>query len=162
MPEQRSLDIAYMLMAKTWGERLSKDQTHKIGCLVVKNGKIISDGYNGTLAGFDNNCEDESGHTVAEVVHAESNAITKLATSTESSEGATLYTKMSPCFDCAKLIIHAKIKRVVFLERYMKTGKTQCGIHLLHCARPNVEVHHLMLDQQALSLHSQLVTQAFV
>jgi dCMP deaminase len=92
-----------------------------VGCLIVKDGRIISDGYNGTPSGFSNDCEDCDNNTLSTVLHAEANAITKIAKSTNSSDGATLYVTLSPCFDCAKLIIQAGIKRVVFSEVYRKT-----------------------------------------
>ena len=117
------LDQAYMKMAEELA-KLSYAERKKVGCLIVKDTQIISEGYNGTPKGFDNRCEyvdyvDEM-YTKAEVLHAESNAITKIARSTNSSDGATLYCTLAPCFDCAKLIIQAGIKRVVFKEKYPK------------------------------------------
>ncbi len=122
MPAQHELDKVYLSMAFTWSQ-LSKAKRAKVGCLIVKDRQIISDGYNGTPKNFPNECEhtEESvgrghpslGKTKPEVIHAESNAITKLAKSTMSSTGATLYTTHMPCFDCAKLIIQAQIDRVV-------------------------------------------------
>ena len=117
MVNQVRLDAAYLSMAKVWGS-LSEANRKKVGCLVVKNNQIISDGFNGTPTGFDNTCEGEDGETKPEVLHAESNAITKLAKSTNSSEGATLYCTLSPCFQCAKMIVQSGIKRVVFAEKY--------------------------------------------
>lgn len=159
MPAQRELDIAYLLMAKTWAERMSKAERQKNGAFIVKNDQIISDGYNGTPEGFDNCCEfQDRDETKPEVLHAESNAILKLARSTASCEGATLYVTTAPCFHCAKMIIQARIKRVVFLNEY----RLPDGVRLLHYSRKLVEVYHLKLDQKALSSHSQLVRQAFV
>ena len=114
------LDRAYLKMAHVWAQ-LSKARRKKVGCLIVKRGMIISDGFNGTPKGFDNNCEIEGSDALAtkqEVLHAESNAITKLAKSTQSSDGATIYTTCSPCVECAKLIIQAGIKRLVYGEIY--------------------------------------------
>ena len=123
MPKQIDLDITYLKMANLWGQ-LSKAKRKKVGCLIVKNGHIISDGYNGTPSGYDNNCEYETRfgyETKPEVLHAESNALMKLAKSTISSEDATVYLTMSPCFDCAKLIIQAGVRRVVYGEAYRNT-----------------------------------------
>lgn len=150
MPNQHELDSTYLDMAKRWS-KLSKANRKKVGCLIVKNGAIISDGYNGTPSGFDNICEtsimpksevpkDLNEHppnaliTKPEVLHAESNAITKLAKSTQSSEGATMYITISPCIDCAKLIIQSGIKRVVYGKLY----KNKDGIKLLKKAGINV------------------------
>ena len=107
----------------------------KVGALIVKDKMIISDGYNGTPAGFENRCEDETGHTYPYVLHAEANAITKVACSNNSSEGATLYVTSSPCIECAKLIIQSGIKRVVFSEYY----RLQDGIELLRKAGISVD-----------------------
>lgn len=104
-------------MASVWAEN-SHCNRSKVGCLIVNNRRIISDGYNGTPSGFPNECEDCENKTYSTVLHAEANAITKIAKSTNSSEGATLYVTLSPCFDCAKLIIQAGIKRIVFSELY--------------------------------------------
>ena len=127
MPKQIELDRTYLQMADIWG-RLSKANRKKVGCLIVNNGHIISDGYNGTPAGYDNNCEYETRfgyETKPEVLHAESNALMKLAKSTISSEGSTIYLTMSPCFECAKLIIQAGVRRVVYREVYRdETGIT--------------------------------------
>jgi len=133
MPQIHELDLAYLDMAKRWS-KLSKAVRKKVGCIIVKNGAIISDGYNGTPKGFDNNCEimlDEHDRsallTKPEVLHAESNAITKLAKSTQSSEGATMYITIAPCMDCSKLIIQSGITRVVYSKFY----KNDQGIKLL-------------------------------
>lgn len=112
-----SRDQLYLRMAKIWSEN-SRATRNKVGALIVKNGMIISDGYNGTPHGFNNRCEDEFGVTFPHVLHAEANAITKVAKSTNSSEGATLYVLLSPCIECAKLIIQAGIERVVYAEKY--------------------------------------------
>jgi len=107
-------------MATIWGQ-LSKARRKKVGCLIVKDSQIISDGYNGTPAGYDNNCEYETRfgyETKPEVLHAESNALMKLAKSVNSSKGSTIYLTISPCFDCTKLIIQAEVKRVVYSEIY--------------------------------------------
>ena len=141
MPSQADFDRAYLDMANTWGQ-LSKALRRKVGCLIVKDGAIISDGYNGTPSGFDNNCEDEDPKsfdgeliTKPEVLHAESNAITKLAKSTQSSDGATLYNTISPCVECSKLIIQSGINRVVYKYWY----KSNDGIKLLE--RANIKVN---------------------
>lgn len=127
-------------MARIWAEN-SYCQRRKVGALMVKDRTIISDGFNGTPAGFENVCENESGVTKSYVLHAEANAITKVARSNNSSEGATLYVTASPCLDCAKLIIQAGIKRVVFDETYRITE----GIDLLR--RAHVEVSHLPISE---------------
>ena len=135
-------DKAYMKMAIEWS-KLSRAQRKKVGCLIVSNEAIISDGYNGMPATFPNKCEykceDDNGKIVLktnpEVLHAESNAITKLAKSTKSSEDATLYITLSPCLECAKLIIQSGIRRVVYLEEYRNTE----GIKLLKKANLEVE-----------------------
>ncbi|GHV01887.1 hypothetical protein FACS1894159_10270 [Bacteroidia bacterium] len=115
--KQRQLDIRYMKMARIWAEN-SYCVRRKVGALLVKDKMIISDGYNGTPAGFENICEDEQGATKPYVLHAEANAITKVARSANSSLGATLYITASPCIECSKLIIQAGIKRVVYCDSY--------------------------------------------
>lgn len=110
-------DQLYLEMAQVWAKN-SHAQRNKVGALIVKNSMIISDGYNGTPSGFDNKCEDDFDVTLPHVLHAEANAITKVAKSTNSSEGATLYVLLSPCIECAKLIIQAGIERVVYAEKY--------------------------------------------
>ena len=141
MPDLYSLDKTYLKMALEWAQ-LSKANRKKVGCLIVKDEMIISDCYNGTPRGFDNKCEYQNPSlcfdqeiTKPEVLHAESNAITKLAKSTQSSDLATLYTTASPCLDCAKLIIQSGISRVVYSELY----KNSDGIDLLRKADINVE-----------------------
>lgn len=118
--KQDKIDLLYLRMAKVWAEN-SYCKRNQVGCLIVRDGRIISDGYNGTPSGFPNDCEDCNDNTLPTVLHAEANAITKIAKSTNSSEDATLYVTLSPCFDCAKLIIQAGIKRVVYSEVYRKT-----------------------------------------
>lgn len=120
MATQKELDIVYLKMAQQWAS-LSKARRQKVGCLIVKNGHIISDGYNGTPSGFDNNCEFLTKNglvTKPEVLHAETNAITKLAKSTQSSLNSTMYITISPCVDCSKLILQSGIKRVVYGSNY--------------------------------------------
>lgn len=137
--KQRLLDLRYLRMAAIWAEN-SYCQRRKVGALVVKEKMIISDGYNGTPSGFENVCEDAHGVTHPYVLHAEANAITKLARSGNNSDQATLYVTASPCIECAKLIIQAGIRRVVYAEQYRLTD----GIDLLR--RAGVEVEHLLLD----------------
>lgn len=128
------LDLRYMRMARIWAEN-SYCQRRQVGALVVKDKAIISDGYNGTPSGFENICEDDNNVTKPYVLHAEANAITKLARSHNSSDSATLYVTASPCIECAKLIIQAGIKRVVYAEHY----RLEDGINLLKRANINVE-----------------------
>ena len=137
--KQLHLDLRYLRMARIWAEN-SYCQRRKVGALVVKDKMIISDGYNGTPSGFENVCEDAHGVTHPYVLHAEANAITKLARSGNNSDQATLYVTASPCIECAKLIIQAGIRRVVYAEQYRLTD----GIDLLR--RAGVEVEHLPLD----------------
>lgn len=110
-------DVIYIEMAKLWSKN-SYCQRMKVGCLIVKDKSIISDGYNGTPSGFPNFCEDKENNTLPLVLHAEANAITKLAKGTRSSEGSTLYVTLSPCFECSKLIIQSGIKKIFFVELY--------------------------------------------
>ena len=117
MDKQTKIDLRYMKMARIWAEN-SYCNRRQVGALLVKNQMIISDGYNGTPSGFPNQCEDESNTSLPYVLHAEANAITKVARSNNSSEGATLYVTASPCMECAKLIIQSGIKRVVYGEKY--------------------------------------------
>jgi cytidine/deoxycytidylate deaminase family protein len=121
-------------MARIWAEN-SYCRRRQVGALVVKDKMIISDGYNGTPSGFENICEDESGTTFPYVLHAEANAITKLARSSNNSDGATLYVTASPCIECSKLIIQAGIRRVVYAEKYRLTD----GVDLLEKAGVKVE-----------------------
>ncbi len=134
--KQTLLDKRYLRMARIWAEN-SYCERRKVGALMVKDRTIISDGFNGTPAGFENVCEDENGTTKTYVLHAEANAITKVARSNNSSEGATLYITASPCLDCAKLIIQSGITRVVFNELYRITD----GIDLL--TRAGIECKHI-------------------
>ena len=134
--KQRELDVRYLRMAQIWAEN-SYCERRKVGALVVKNKMIISDGYNGTPSGFENVCEDEHKLTKPYVLHAEANAITKLARSSNNSNGATLYVTSSPCIECAKLIIQAGINRVVYGEIY----RLEDGLDLLKKA--NIEVNHI-------------------
>lgn len=130
--KQNQLDLRYLRMARIWAEN-SYCKRRQVGALIVKDKMIISDGYNGTPSGFDNVCEDADGHTFPYVLHAEANAITKVACSNNSSKGATLYVTAAPCIECAKLIIQAGITRVVFSELYRLAD----GLELLKQA--NVE-----------------------
>lgn len=134
--KQEILDKRYMRMAIIWAEN-SYCTRRKVGALIVKDKMIISDGYNGTPSGFENICEDENGLTKPYVLHAEANAITKIARSNNSSEGATMYVTASPCIECAKLIIQAGIKRVVYGEKY----RIMDGAELLE--RAGIEVVYL-------------------
>ena len=132
--KQLHLDLRYLRMARIWAEN-SYCQRRKVGALVVKDKMIISDGYNGTPSGFENVCEDDNNVTKPYVLHAEANAITKLARSTNSGEGATLYVTASPCIECSKLIIQAGIRRVVYGEKY----RLDDGIKLLNRASVETE-----------------------
>ena len=132
--KQSLLDYRYLRMARIWAEN-SYCRRRQVGALVVKDKMIISDGYNGTPSGFENFCEDESGTTFPYVLHAEANAITKLARSSNNSDGATLYVTASPCIECSKLIIQAGIRRVVYAEKYRLTD----GVDLLEKAGVKVE-----------------------
>nr|WP_314866235.1 dCMP deaminase family protein [uncultured Prevotella sp.] len=132
--KQSLLDYRYLRMARIWAEN-SYCRRRQVGALVVKDKMIISDGYNGTPSGFENICEDESGTTFPYVLHAEANAITKLARSSNNSDGATLYVTASPCIECSKLIIQAGIRRVVYAEKYRLTD----GVDLLKKAGVKVE-----------------------
>lgn len=110
-------DIAYLKMALEWA-KLSYCERKQVGALIVKDRMIISDGYNGTPSGFENNCEDENGNTHWYVLHAEANAILKLASSTQSAKGATLYLTLSPCKECSKLVLQSGISRLVYIHDY--------------------------------------------
>ena len=134
--KQHELDLRYMRMANIWAEN-SYCERRKVGALIVKDKMIISDGYNGTPSGFENVCENEEGFTKPYVLHAEANAITKIARSNNNSNGATMYVTASPCIECAKLIIQSGIRRVVYGEKYRLTD----GIDLLE--RAGVEVVYL-------------------
>ena len=138
MTEKKQLkyDKAYLRMAFEWG-KLSHCKRKQVGALIVKDRMIISDGFNGTPTGFDNCCEDENGETKWEVLHAEANAILKVASSTQSAKNATLYITLSPCTQCSKLIHQAGIKRVVYANAY----KDSSGLQFLEKA--GVELKHL-------------------
>jgi len=132
----KKFDYSYIKMAYVWAEN-SYCERCKVGALIVKDRMIISDGYNGTPSGFENVCENENNETKAYVLHAEANAITKVAKSNNSSEGATLYVTDSPCIECAKLIIQAGIKRVVYSRKYRITD----GLELLE--RAGIQLDYL-------------------
>ena len=140
--KQEALDKRYIRMAAIWAEN-SYCKRRQVGALIVKDKMIISDGYNGTPAGFENVCEDEEHNlTKPYVLHAEANAITKIARSNNSSDGATMYVTASPCIECAKLIIQAGIKRVVYSEKY----RLEDGIELLK--RAHIEVVYQPVAEQ--------------
>ncbi len=139
--KQYMLDTRYLRMAGIWAEN-SYCRRRKVGALLVKDNAIISDGFNGTPSGFDNVCEDQDGVTFPYVLHAEANAITKVARSNNSSLGSTLYVTTSPCMECSKLIIQAGITRVVFSELYRMSD----GLKLLQEA--GVETVHLPLAEK--------------
>jgi len=137
--KQLKYDKAYLKMASEWSN-LSYCERKQVGALIVKDRMIISDGYNGTPSGFENVCETDSGITKWYVLHAEANAILKVARSTQSTEGATLYQTLSPCKDCSKLIHQSGIKRVVFSRKYKDTE----GVDFL--LKAGVEVSHIPLE----------------
>jgi len=134
--KQAEYDKRYLEMAQIWAKN-SYCKRRQVGALIVKGKMIISDGYNGTPAGFENICEDDNNKTKPYVLHAEANAITKVAKSNNSSDGATLYVTTSPCLECSKLIIQSGIKRVVFCDKY----HNQEGLKLLE--RAKIEITHL-------------------
>lgn len=136
--DKKALDHRYLRMALIWAEN-SYCARRQVGALIVKDKMIISDGFNGTPSGFENICEDEDGNTIPYVLHAEANAITKIARSGNNSDGATLYVTDEPCIECSKLIIQAGIRRVVYAREY----RLHEGLALLK--RANVEVVHLPL-----------------
>jgi len=138
--KQLQFDRRYLRMARIWAEN-SYCKRRKVGALLVSGRMIISDGYNGTPSGFENNCEDENNVTKPYVLHAEANAITKVAKSGNSSEGATLYVTSAPCVECAKLIIQSGIRKVVYCDHY----RSEDGLNLLK--RAGVEVLFLDLDE---------------
>ncbi len=141
MDKQHKRDYLYMRMARTWSEN-SYCVRRKVGALLVKDQMIISDGYNGTPSGFENICEDENNVSKPYVLHAEANALTKVARSNNSSNGATLYVTASPCLECSKLIIQSGIKRVVYGEEY----RLMDGVELLK--RAGIEVEFLPDNNQ--------------
>lgn len=138
--KQRQLDMRYLRMARVWAEN-SYCVRRQVGALIVKDKMIISDGYNGTPSGFENICENYMGTTKPYVLHAEANAITKVAKSANNCDGGTLYVTTSPCMECSKLIIQAGIKRVVFSEKYHNTE----GLDIL--AKVGVELVHLPIEE---------------
>lgn len=138
--KQRRYDLAYLKMAREWS-KLSHCKRKQVGALIVKDNMIISDGYNGTPTGFDNCCEDEEGYTKWHVLHAEANAILKVASSTQACRGATLYITLSPCKECSKLIHQSGIRRMVYSTEY----KDDSGIEFLKMA--NVEILYLPIDE---------------
>ena len=140
LSKQTKLDLRYLRMARIWAEN-SYCKRRQVGALVVKDKMIISDGYNGTPSGFENICE-ENDISKPYVLHAEANAITKLARSSNNSDGSTLYVTASPCIECAKLIIQAGIKRVVYAEKY----RLNDGIQLME--RAGIKVEFLDIDKQ--------------
>ena len=139
--KQTVLDLRYLRMARIWAEN-SYCVRRKVGALVVKDKMIISDGYNGSPSGFENVCEDDNNVTKPYVLHAEANAITKLARSSNNSDGSTLYVTAAPCIECSKLIIQSGIKRVVYGEKY----RLEEGLDLLRKA--NIEVIYLNPDTE--------------
>lgn len=144
LSKQTKLDLRYLRMARIWAEN-SYCKRRQVGALVVKDKMIISDGYNGTPSGFENVCEDNN-VTKPYVLHAEANAITKLARSSNNSEGSTLYVTASPCIECAKLIIQSGIKRVVYAEKY----RLDDGIKLMQ--RAGIKVEYLNPDEKTSSV----------
>ena len=134
-------DLAYLKMAKEWA-KLADCERKKVGALIVKDRMIISDGYNGTPSGEENCCEDEGGKTHWYVLHAEANAILKLASSTQSAKGATLYLTLSPCKECSKLILQSGIKRLVYIDQYSDTE----GLKFLE----NAQVEVLQIKEENL------------
>lgn len=147
LSKQKKLDLRYLRMARIWAEN-SYCKRRQVGALVVKDKMIISDGYNGTPSGFENICE-ENNVTKPYVLHAEANAITKLARSSNNSEGSTLYVTASPCIECSKLIIQSGIKRVVYAEKYRLTD----GVDLLK--RAGVVVEYMNPDEEEASLETE-------
>lgn len=139
--KQKQIDRRYLEMARIWASN-SYCKRRQVGALLVKDKMIISDGYNGTPSGFENICEDDDYKTKPYVLHAEANAITKIAKSNNSSDGATLYITASPCLECAKLIIQAGICRVVFSDKY----HSEDGVLLLR--RTNIEVLQLDIENE--------------
>lgn len=141
--KQTEIDKRYLRMALVWAEN-SYCKRRQVGALIVKNQMIISDGYNGTPSGFENVCEDENNVTKPYVLHAEANAITKVAASSNSSQGATIYVTSAPCIECAKLIIQSGIRRVVYSEKY----RVEDGCVLLQRAGISVEYIHINDEQE--------------
>ena len=148
MASKKLIDRAYIDMSLRWAQ-LSVAQRKKVGALIVKDGQIISDGFNGTPRGFENACEDAEGKTLPEVLHAESNALMKLAQSTQSSTGSTLYVTLSPCYHCAKLIVQGGVERVVYLAEYHDATGVEllkdCGVEVENLSAP-IEVKKINYD----------------
>lgn len=140
MNKQLTLDKRYLRMAAIWAEN-SYCSRRKVGALLVKDQRIISDGYNGTPSGFENICEDENNITKPYVLHAEANAITKVAASSNSSTGATIYVTSAPCIECAKLIIQSGIQRVVYSEKY----RIEDGCDLLK--RAGIQIDYIEINE---------------
>ncbi len=140
--KQRKYDVAYLRMAREWA-KLSYCNRRQVGALITKDRMIVSDGYNGTPSGFENFCEDEEGYTKWYVLHAEANAILKMAGSTNSSQGATLYLTLSPCKECSKLVHQSGIKRLVYLERYKDDSGLQflekAGVEIVQISAEDLE-----------------------
>lgn len=143
--KQLRYDMAYLKMAREWA-KLSHCHRRQVGALLVKGRMIISDGYNGSPTGFDNCCEDENGETLWYVLHAEANAIMKVARSTQDADGSTLYITLSPCKECSKLVLQSGIQRVVYIEKY----KDPSGLEFL--SKAGIEVQQIKLDQELQSL----------
>ncbi len=139
--KQKEVDKKYLAMARIWSEN-SYCKRRKVGALIVKNKMIISDGYNGTPSGMNNNCEESPEKTFEYVLHAEANAITKVAKSGNSSDGATLYVTTSPCIECSKLIIQSGIKRVVFSKKY----RIHTGLDLLE--KVGIQIDHIDIEKE--------------
>lgn len=137
--KQLRYDMAYLKMAREWA-KLSHCHRRQVGALLVKGRMIISDGYNGSPTGFDNCCEDENGDTLWYVLHAEANAIMKVARSTQDADGSTLYITLSPCKECSKLVLQSGIQRVVYIEKY----KDSSGIEFL--AKAGIKVQQIKPD----------------
>ena len=160
--KQLLLDSRYLRMTQIWAEN-SYCRRRQVGALLVKDKMIISDGYNGTPSGFENDCEDDADHSKPYVLHAEANAITKVARSNNSSDGATLYVTTSPCMECSKLIIQAGIRRVVFGEYYrMYDGVDllcRAGIEVIHLWERDGEYHPVAITSDNSGSHYQEVEQ---
>ncbi|MDG1571341.1 dCMP deaminase family protein [Robiginitalea sp. M366] len=146
--KQEKYDKAYLRMAHEWG-KLSYCNRKQVGAIIVKDRMIISDGYNGTPTGFENFCEDEEGYTKWYVLHAEANAISKVASSTQSCHGATLYITLSPCRECSKLIHQSGIRRVVYQRAY----KDDSGLQFL--SRAGVELVHLPVIDSTVAVNEE-------
>lgn len=142
MAKISKFDYAYLRMAKEWA-KLSYCKRKQVGALIVNNRRIISDGYNGTPSGLENNCEDGEGNTKWYVLHAEANAILKLANSTQTCEGSTLYLTLSPCRECSKLIYQSGIKRLVYLQAYKDDEGLkflqEAGVEIIHINESDLE-----------------------